>query len=173
MDAEAAKYIETPNARAMGREKNIIAIDKFKREFSVEVALNPISTLEGTKILAAVVDITERKLAQQAILDRQEQIRLMIDSIHDYAIIRLDVNGIVVSWSAAAERLKGFKEDEIIGQSFAQFYPKQERDLKLPEKNLEFAIKNNRFESEGLRMRANGSTFLANVIINSIRDSRI
>src|SRR5260221_10891435 len=97
---------------------------------------------------------------------------LLVDSIRDYAIILLDPEGRIISWSAAAERLKGYREDEILGQHFSRFYPKEEVDRGKPESELEMAAAEGRFEDEGWRVRKDGTRFWANVIVTPLRDKQ-
>ena len=101
---------------------------------------------------------------------RDSGFRLLVASVLDYAICMLDPNGRVVSWNAGAQRLKGYREDEIIGQHFSRFYPREDIERGNPQRGLELASVEGRFEDEGWRVRKNGSTFWANVIIAAIRD---
>ena len=100
----------------------------------------------------------------------EERFRAFVSSVKDYAIFMLDPNGVVVSWNEGAERIKGYSEDEIVGQHFSTFYTEEDREAGRPENNLEAAREHNRVEDEGLRVRKDGSTFWANVTITAIRD---
>lgn len=95
---------------------------------------------------------------------------LLIHSVSDYAIFALDAEGRVVSWNAGAERLKGYKPDEIIGQSFTRFYPDEKILEGFPQTELAIAAREGRFEDEGWRLRKDGSRFWANVIITAMYD---
>jgi PAS domain S-box-containing protein len=99
-----------------------------------------------------------------------ETFRLLVDSVKDYAIFLLDPDGRVATWNQGAERIKGYKASEIIGQHFSRFYPKEAQESKWPERELEIAAKEGRFADEGLRVRKDGSTFWANVVITALRD---
>ncbi len=114
-------------------------------------------------------DITKRKRIEQVLQESEEQSRMIIENVKDYAIILLNTDGYVVSWNFGAERLKGYRADEIIGQHFSRFYSKEDIDHGKPEKELETAVKG-RFEDEGYRIRKDGSRFVANVVLTSIRD---
>ena len=94
--------------------------------------------------------------------------RLLVDSVRDYAIFALDTTGHVLSWNAGAERFKGWKAHEIIGQHFSVFYPMEDRWK--PPRELEIATETGRFEEEGWRVRKDGSRFWANVVITALRD---
>ncbi len=100
----------------------------------------------------------------------EDLLRLLIDNVTDYAIVVLDPEGNVLSWNPAAQRLKGWTSDEIIGHSFARFYPKEDVDRGKPQRELQVAATEGRFEDESWRMRKDGSRFWANVVITALRD---
>ena len=104
------------------------------------------------------------------VLGSEDSFRLMVDSVKDYAIVMLDPQGNVVSWNPGAERIKGYRPDEIIGKHFSCFYPSDSVQRGVPEKELETATKDGRFEDEGWRVRKDGSKFWANAIITALRD---
>ena len=95
---------------------------------------------------------------------------LLVQSVTDYAIYMLDLEGRVSSWNAGARRFKGYEADEIIGQHFSRFYTPEERELQIPKIALETAEREGRFEAEGWRVRKDGTRFWANVVIDPIRD---
>jgi PAS domain S-box-containing protein len=103
-------------------------------------------------------------------LDDAHKLQLLIDSVIDYAIYMIDLEGRVASWNSGAERLKGYKADEIIGRSFAGFFTPEDRERGLPNHALEVAAKTGRFEIEGWRVRRDGSRFWALAILDAIRD---
>jgi PAS domain S-box-containing protein len=98
--------------------------------------------------------------------------RLLVDSITDYAIYMLDGAGRVVSWNPGAERFKGYKAAEIIGEHFSRFYPPEDRATGLPQWALETAVRDGRFEAEGWRIRKDGTRFWAHVVIDPVRDEQ-
>jgi PAS domain S-box-containing protein len=104
-------------------------------------------------------------------LETGEVFRLLVDSVKDYAIFLLDPNGNVSSWNQGAERIKGYRASEIIGQHFSRFYPPEAIESKWPDRELEIAGKEGRYTDEGLRVRKDGSTFWAYVVITALRDS--
>ena len=101
----------------------------------------------------------------------EEQFRAFVESVRDYALLILDTDGRIASWNAGAEAIKGYKAGEIIGQHFTKFYPPESIDSGLPQRELEGAIRDGRYEDEGWRLRKDGSRFWANVIITALRDS--
>jgi len=96
-------------------------------------------------------------------------IQLLVDNVRDYAIILLDPHGRVLTWNSAAERLKGWKPDEIIGQNFSRFYPQEDIEAGKTRRELETAAKEGRFEDTGWRVRKDGTRFWASVIITALR----
>src|SRR5258706_60157 len=98
--------------------------------------------------------------------------RLLVEAITDYAIYMLDPTGIVTSWNPGAQRFKGYSADEIIGQHFSRFYREEDQKAGLPARALETAAREGKFESEGLRVRKDGTRFWAHVIIDPVRDNR-
>ncbi|WP_181885611.1 hybrid sensor histidine kinase/response regulator [Trinickia dinghuensis] len=102
-------------------------------------------------------------------LDETEQrFRLLVDSVVDYAIFMLDVDGYVTSWNAGAQRIKGYRSEEIIGQHFSRFYTEEDRRSGVPQSVLSRAARTGKFEGEGWRVRKDGSRFWANVLIDAI-----
>ncbi len=95
---------------------------------------------------------------------------LLVQSVTDYAIYMLDLEGRVTSWNAGARRFKGYEAEEIIGEHFSRFYTPEERAKEIPRIALETAEREGRFEAEGWRVRKDGSRFWANVVIDPIRD---
>jgi PAS domain S-box-containing protein len=98
--------------------------------------------------------------------------RLLVQSVVDYAIFMLDAEGRVTNWNPGAERIKGYKPDEIIGEHFSRFYTPEDQKKGIPKKALETARKTGRFEAEGWRVRKDGTRFWANAIIDAIKDDQ-
>ena len=117
-------------------------------------------------------DISERRAAIDAITESERQFRLLVTSVSDYAIFMLDPNGIVISWNDGARRIKGYTEDEIVGQHFSKFYTERDRAAGVPARALYTATQERRFEAEGWRVRKSGTMFWASVIIDPIRDEQ-
>jgi PAS domain S-box-containing protein len=112
--------------------------------------------------------ISEFKLAAE----EAERLALFISSITDYAIYMLSPDGLVSSWNAGAQRIKGYGADEIVGQHFSRFYTEEDKAVGLPAHALAQAAQSGKFESEGWRVRKDGSRFWASVVIDSIRDQK-
>lgn len=101
---------------------------------------------------------------------RAELFRLLVEQVRDYAIFGLDDRGIVVSWNSGAERIKGYRADEIIGHHFSRFYPEEAIRAGWPQTELGRATEDGRFEDEGWRVRKDGTRFWAHVVITALRD---
>jgi PAS domain S-box-containing protein len=95
----------------------------------------------------------------------------LVDAVTDYAIYTLDANGCVTSWNAGAERMKGYGAAEIIGQSYAVFFPEADRQARVPEGHLQLAAEQGKFVAEGWRLRRDGSRFWASMVLTAIRDA--
>ena len=101
-----------------------------------------------------------------------ERFKLLVESVRDYAIFMLNPDGVVLTWNAGAERFKGYRADEIIGQHFSRFYTPEALAQKLPEHELETAREVGVFEDEGWRVRKDGTLFWANVVITAVRNAQ-
>ncbi|MEI9803304.1 MAG: PAS domain S-box protein [Pseudolabrys sp.] len=106
-----------------------------------------------------------------ASLSEDGRYRLLVEAVTDYAIYMLDPSGVISSWNPGAQRFKGYTADEIIGQHFSRFYTDEDRASGLPARALETAVREGKFESEGWRVRKDGTRFWAYVIIDPIRES--
>jgi PAS domain S-box-containing protein len=140
--------------------------------FQVTTLLQPVRAGNGRTLGFAVItrDITERRQAQQALYDSERRFRLLVQAVKDYAIYLLDPSGVIVSWNAGAERLKGYAADEIVGQHFSRFYTPEDRAIGLPARALQAAARDGHFEAEGWRVRKDGGRFWALVEVDAIRD---
>ena len=110
--------------------------------------------------------ISDRERLKQS----EARFRALVDAVTDYAIFLLDESGRVTSWSPAAERIKGYREEEIVDRHFSIFYPPEDASSGKPARSLEAAVRDGRFEEEAWRVRKDGSRFIANVVITPVRD---
>ena len=149
-------------------------VRKDGSRFWAFVVIDPIRAPSGEVIGFAKItrDFTERREAEQIIKRSEEQFRLLVQGVTDYAIYLLDTEGNVTNWNIGAQRIKGYLPHEIIGQHFSRFYTDEERAAKLPQTALEIVRREGRYEKEGWRVRKDGSRFWAHVIIDAIRDGR-
>jgi PAS domain S-box-containing protein len=124
--------------------------------------------------LRTIADLQQKTQALEHALklrQSEERFRLLVEAVQDYAIFMLDPAGHIVSWNNGAQRIKGYQGAEIIGKHFSCFYPPEDLQNGKPEWELEMAIKEERFEDEGWRLRKDGSRFWASVIITALRDN--
>jgi PAS domain S-box-containing protein len=127
-------------------------------------------TTDSGLIYVAGRHISAEKQAQVALRESDRQFRSLVAGVTDYALIMLDRGGTVTSWNSGAERIKGYKAEEIIGRHFSEFYTPDDRISGLPNRALSIAAATGRFEAEAWRVRKNGSLFWANVVIDAIHD---
>lgn len=147
-------------------------IRKDGTRFWARVVITPLRDDAGrlTGYAKVTSDLTRQKESDDALKRSEEQFRLLVKSVQDYAILMLDPAGRVVTWNDGAQRLKGYTAEEIVGQSFERFYPPEKVAEGFPKKELEIAARDGRFEDEDLRVRKDGSRYWANVIITAMRD---
>jgi PAS domain S-box-containing protein len=132
------------------------------------VTITAMHDADGTLIGFAKVtrDLTARRAAEE----ETRRFRLLVESVKDYAIFILDLDGHVRTWNLGAERVKGYRADEIIGRHFSIFYPPEDVAAGKCEHELEGAARIGRFEDEGWRIRKDGSRMWANVVITALRN---
>ena len=129
-----------------------------------------VKPLMPVALRAKVRGLVELFLDKQQAKHEADQLRLLVEGAKDYAIFRLDPEGHVASWNPGAERIKGYKAEEIIGQHFTRFYPQEAIDRGWPAHELKVARAEGRFEDEGWRLRKDGTQFWANVVITALHD---
>jgi PAS domain S-box-containing protein len=147
-------------------------VRKDGTQFWAHVVIDAIRSPKGELVGFAKItrDLTERRAAEAKLRESEQQFRLMVQSVTDYAIYMLDVEGNVASWNAGAQRIKGYGPEEIIGRHFSNFYTEEDRAAGLPRTGLQTASREGRWEHEGQRVRKDGTRFWAHVVIDAIRD---
>jgi PAS domain S-box-containing protein len=116
-------------------------------------------------------DISERKAAQERLLESEKKFRYLVEGVTDYAIYMLSPEGIVTNWNSGAQRIKGYAADEVIGTHFSRFMREEDREAGLAQRSLEVAKTEGRFENEGWRVRKDGTLFLAHIVIDAIHSN--
>lgn len=119
-------------------------------------------------VLAAFRNIVTAEAARHG---SDQRFRMLVRGITDYAIYMLDKQGNITEWNAGAERIKGYAADEIIGKHFSRFYTEEDRNAGMPERALEKAVKDGKYEEDAWRVRKDGTKFLANVLIEPMHDA--
>ena len=168
--AHRGAYLRQPRVRSMGAHLDIRFRRKDGSHFPVDIALSPLATDQDMLVVASVRDITERKQAEEELLQAQESLRLVVEGVLDYAIFMLDPEGCVRTWSLGATHLTGHAADEILGQHFSSFYTRADVDAGKPARQLATAAEAGRYEEDSWRIRKDGSRFWANMVLDAIRD---
>ena len=157
---------------AAGRVKNEEAEMKKKTGETIPVLISVETITIGKKkyFLAAINDIAERKLAQTILAQSEERYHRMVDEVQDYAIILLSKEGVIENWNKAAEKIKGYKAEEIVGRNFSVFYSEEDRANHIPEKLLAQAQQTGKASDENWRIKKDGSRFWGSIVITALHD---
>jgi PAS domain S-box-containing protein len=165
---------ELRRAKALGRfEDEGWRVRKDGSRFWANVVITALFEPDGTLAGFAKItrDLTERRIHEEQLRESEAKFRLLVDSVSDYAIFMLDTDGIVRSWNAGAQAIKGYAGSEIIGRHFSAFYTAQDTAAGKPRIELETAAAKGRVEDEGWRVRKDGTLFWANVVVSAIRNA--
>jgi PAS domain S-box-containing protein len=144
-----------------------------QRDAWLLVTADPLLDADGevAGIVHSIKDITERKRAEEKLRRSEMRFRFLVSAVHDYAIFGLGPDGRVASWNAGAERIKGYREEEILGQHFSRFYTDEDVSAGKPDEGLDAARNLERYEDEGWRVRKDGSRFWAHVLMTAMTDA--
>jgi PAS domain S-box-containing protein len=147
-------------------------VRKDGSRFWCHVVLDAIRTEQGELLGFAKItrDVTSSKAAERALYESEQRFRMLVQGVKDYAIYMLDTEGRVTNWNAGAQQIKGYDEEEIVGQHFSRFYTETERASGEPQRALQTALAEGKYEREAWRVRKDGSLFWAQVLIDPIFD---
>jgi PAS domain S-box-containing protein len=147
-------------------------VRKDGTRFWAHVIMDPVRDPAGELVGYAKItrDLTERAAAEETLRRSEEQFKLLVQSVTDYAIYMLDLRGHVSSWNLGAERIKGYSPGEIIGEHFSRFYTPEDKAAGEPQRALKTAETEGRFAKEGWRVRKDGSRFWASIVLDAIRN---
>ncbi len=162
-DGHALRLVP-PSAQAEPEPPELVEENVKLRRALIELQDELTETNRGVVALYAELE-NQAECLRQA----EERLRILLDSVHDYAICMLDLQGSVVSWNRGAERVFGYQADAIIGRHIGVFYPPAERDANVPAEHLRMALEKGRFECDSLRVRHGGSAFDALVMLVPMR----
>jgi PAS domain S-box-containing protein len=144
-------------------------VRKDGTRFWAHVIMDPVRDPTGELVGYAKItrDLTERAAAEETLRRSEEQFKLLVQSVTDYAIYMLDLRGHVSSWNLGAERIKGYSPGEIIGEHFSRFYTPEDKEAGEPQRALKTAETEGRFAKEGWRVRKDGSRFWASIVLDA------
>jgi PAS domain S-box-containing protein len=178
----------TPEALAVGwpaeELRRALAVGRLEDEgwrvrsdgsrFWADVVISPVRDGSGELLGFSKVtrDLTERREHESRLRESERNLRLLVEGVQDYAIFRLDPNGVIVSWNLGAQRIKGYTAEEAIGRHFSMFYTPDAVASGWPQDELVRASADGRFEDEGWRVCKDGTRIWANVVITAIRDEQ-
>jgi PAS domain S-box-containing protein len=165
------RFLDTGEGKMLRQRTETTALHRGGHEFPVEMVTSPVKFGRQWIFSSFIRDITARKRAAEVSREKDEQLRLLVNGVKDYAILMLDPEGRVASWNQGAERIKGYKANEIIGRHFSCFYPPEDLQNGKPERELQKAIAEGHYAEEGWRIRKDGSRFWAHVVITALRDN--
>ncbi|VVM65509.1 Sensor histidine kinase RcsC [Pseudomonas fluorescens] len=145
-------------------------VRKDGTHFWSHVVIDPIIDPTGKLLGFAKItrDLTDRKMAEETLKQSEQQFRLLVQSVTDYAIYMLAPDGRLTNWNPGAQRIKGYLPEEVIGKHFSMFYTPEDREAGEPQRTLSIATREGRFENKGWRMRKDGTRFMAHVVVDPI-----
>ncbi len=153
---------------------SVLAIDYFFVAPLYQINLGlPDFVLAGvflTVVLASASLTAARDRAEKQLRRSEERFRLLVEEVKEYAIYMLDTTGRVLTWNEGAERIKGYKPEEIIGQHFSRFFTEEDIAQGKPERELRITAEQGRYEDNGWRLRKDGSRFFANTVLTALQD---
>jgi len=157
----------------------LVALELFQARASAAGGIAYYSALAGaviallvllSELATAVFGFREARASSVALHSRDEQFRLLVEGVGDYAIYMLDTEGRVSSWNLGAQRIKGYSAEEIVGEPYSRFFTEEDRNAGIPQRILEAAAREGRFETEAWRVRKDGTRFYVSAVLTALHD---
>ncbi|MEY2419337.1 MAG: hypothetical protein QOG90_2017 [Actinomycetota bacterium] len=172
-EPERQHFVEVVGEIAAGK-RDVVSVEHGlgNRRVVATVAVVRDSERAPLYLFLQVQDVSDQRAAEEELRRSEEQFRILVEGVGDYAIFMLDATGHIISWNLGAERAKGYVAEEVLGRHFSIFYPPEAIAREHPQYELRVAEAEGRYEEEGWRVRKDGSMFWANVIITALRDRK-
>lgn len=164
------RFLQTGRGRMLGNRIEITALRANGAEFPVELTITKIPGDSPLIFTIFMRDITERQRTEEALRKSEERFRLLVEGVDDYGIYMLDTHGRITTWNAGAERIFGYRAQEIIGRRFHRFYSTDDVERKKPDQALAVATSEGRFHDERWQLRKDGTQYWASFVITALRD---
>jgi PAS domain S-box-containing protein len=165
-----AEHSRAGRARLAQGEPRVRMENRFRHKDGSWRRISWTMTAEQGLIYVIGRDVTDETAAAEKLLDSERQFRLLVEGVSDHALIMLDPKGIIASWNSGAEHISGYRQNEVLGQHFSVLYAEPDRAADLPDQALAIAASHGNYQANGMRLRKDGTLYLASVSIDALRD---
>src|SRR5206468_4090613 len=160
-------YNARPHARAMGAALNLCGVRRDGTEFPLDIMLKPMRTPEGVMTMSFVRDMTEQRTAMEMVRRQDQQLRSIVEGVHDFAMYLLDCDGKVKVWNPGAERILGYAAPDIVGKHYSRFFTQEDQDRGRPAELIQTAVQEGRVDEQSWRVRNDGSRFWGDIVVTA------